>query len=204
VVSCSVTPSLYRSLQPPAPTKCTDHISCLAQSSASAVLFAESAHCCCPSIRILFHALAVFSLLNQKRLLCLHIGHCPLEESCLIHSRMQCYSHQLRPRHRTRSLLTIWKLCPHLPETGVCVSFEESGEEKKERLRKGQSSPGYLHVGHVPSKWTWQMPQTSSSGISHCQIATAYHVMNLTFILTVFPLILGTLEFVVRYSIRRL
>jgi hypothetical protein len=62
-------------------------------------------------------ALALFSLLSQKRLLCLHIGHCPLEESCLSHSTMQCYSHQRRPRHRTCSLLTIWKLCPHLPET---------------------------------------------------------------------------------------
>jgi hypothetical protein len=79
----------------------------------------------------------VFSPLNQKRLLCLHIGHCPLEESCLIHSRMQCYSHQLRPRHRTRSLLTIWKLCPHLPETGVCVSFEESWRRKEGALTQG-------------------------------------------------------------------
>jgi hypothetical protein len=117
---------LCRSLQPPAPTKCTDRISCLAQWSASAVLFVASAHCFCPSIRILFHALALSSPLNQYRLLCLHIGHCPLEESCLSHSTMQCYSHQRRPRHRTCSLLTIWKLCPHFPETGVCVSFEES------------------------------------------------------------------------------
>ena len=90
---------LCRSLQSPAPTKCTNRISCLAQWSASAVLFVESAHCCCPSIRILFHALALSSPLNQNRLLCLHIGHCPLEESCLSHSTMQCYSHQLRPRH---------------------------------------------------------------------------------------------------------
>jgi hypothetical protein len=33
--------------------------------------------------------------IDQKHLLCLHIGHCPLEESCLSHSTMQCYSHQL-------------------------------------------------------------------------------------------------------------
>ena len=32
---------------------------------------------------------------QSNRLLCLHIGHCPLEESCLSHSTMQCYSHQL-------------------------------------------------------------------------------------------------------------
>ena len=49
-------------------------------------------------------------------------------------------------------------------------------------LHKGQSSPGYLHVGHVPSKWTWQMPQTSSSGMSHRQVATAFHFLILTFI----------------------
>jgi hypothetical protein len=62
-----------------------------------------------------------------------------------------------------------------------------------------QSSPGYLHVGHVPSKWTWQIPQTSSSGISHRQIATAFHILNLTFILTAPPSVLGRSGLVVRF-----
>jgi hypothetical protein len=70
-------------------------------------------------------------------------------------------------------------------------------KRRRERLRKMQSSPGYLHVGHVPSKWTWQMPQTSSSGISHRHIATAFHFLILTFILAVFPSILGTLKIVI-------
>lgn len=48
-------------------------------------------------------------------------------------------------------------------------------------LHRLQSSPGYLHVGHVPSKWTWQMPQTSSSGISHRQVATVFHFLIVTF-----------------------
>jgi len=70
-------------------------------------------------------------------------------------------------------------------------------KRRRERLRKMQSSPGYLHVGHVPSKWTWQMPQTSSSGISHRHVATAFHFLILTFILAVFPSILGTLKIVI-------
>lgn len=53
-------------------------------------------------------------------------------------------------------------------------------------LHRLHSSPGYLQVGHVPSKWTWQMPQTSSSGRSHRQVATAFHFLILTFISTVF------------------
>jgi hypothetical protein len=50
--------------------------------------------------------------------------------------------------------------------------------------RNVQSSPGYLHVGHVPSKCTWQIPQTSSSGMSHRQVATAFHFLILTFMAT--------------------
>ena len=53
-------------------------------------------------------------------------------------------------------------------------------------LRSGQPSPGNLHVGHVPSKSTWQIPQTSSSGISHRQVATAFHFLIVTFILICF------------------
>jgi hypothetical protein len=52
-------------------------------------------------------------------------------------------------------------------------------------LQRLQSSPGYLHVGHVPSNWTWQIPQTSSSGRSHRQVATAFHFLMETFIVVV-------------------
>lgn len=58
---------------------------------------------------------------------------------------------------------------------------EMAGEQAG--LRRLQSSPGYLHVGHVPSKWTWQMPHTSSSGISQRHVATAFHCLILTFML---------------------
>ena len=47
--------------------------------------------------------------------------------------------------------------------------------------RKAQSSPGYLQVGHVPSNWTRHIPQTSSSGMSHRQEATAFHSFIVTF-----------------------
>ena len=72
-------------------------------------------------------------------------------------------------------------------------------KRRRERLRKMQSSPGYLHVGHVPSKWTWQMPQTSSSGISHRHVATAFHFLILTFILIASPSILYTSESVFQF-----
>lgn len=49
-------------------------------------------------------------------------------------------------------------------------------------IRKEQSSPGNLQVGHVPSNWTRQMPHTSSSGISQRQDATAFHSLIVTFI----------------------
>lgn len=49
-------------------------------------------------------------------------------------------------------------------------------------LRRAQSSPGYLQVGHVPSNCTRHMPQTSSSGISHRHDATAFHALITTFI----------------------
>lgn len=50
-------------------------------------------------------------------ILCLHIGHCPFEESCLIHSTIQCCSNQCCSVTMVSCQLTIWKLCPHLPET---------------------------------------------------------------------------------------
>jgi hypothetical protein len=47
-----------------------------------------------------------------------------------------------------------WKACPHLPQT------------------TGQSSPGNLTPGAVPSKAVWQMPQTSSLAFQlHCATA---------------------------------
>lgn len=61
---------------------------------------------------------------------------------------------------------------------------EGEGEFGEMDIRKLQSSPGYLHVGHVPSKATWQIPQTSSSGMSHRQVATAFHLRILTFMST--------------------
>ena len=36
------------------------------------------------------HQSVYFLLIDWRDLLCLHIGHCPFEESCLIHSTMQC------------------------------------------------------------------------------------------------------------------
>jgi hypothetical protein len=60
----------------------------------------------------------------------------------------------------------------------------QSGHRKharEENLHRLQSSPGYLHVGHVPSKCTWQIPHTSSSGISHLHVATAFHFRIVTF-----------------------
>lgn len=56
------------------------------------------------------------------------------------------------------------------------------GDASSAHSHKLQSSPGYLQVGHVPSKWTWQMPHTSSSGMSHRQVATVFHFLIVTFI----------------------
>ncbi len=125
------------------------------------------------------------------------MGHCPLADSCLIHSRMQCYGTlastrlpglDTAGRGEEGSPLTMWKLWPHLPDTET-----QRGERQLDRsfvagrsaslcLRRLQSSPGNLHVGHVLSKWFWQMPQTSSSGRSHRHVATADHFLILTFI----------------------
>lgn len=38
----------------------------------------------------------------------------------------------------------------------------------------------------MPSKCTWQIPQTSSSGMSHRHVATAFHLRILTFIFDVY------------------
>lgn len=49
----------------------------------------------------------------------------------------------------------------------------------------GQSSPGNLHLLHVPSKLTRQIPQVSSdsSGRSHFQVATARKELMVTFMM---------------------
>jgi hypothetical protein len=49
-------------------------------------------------------------------------------------------------------------------------------------LHSGHSSPGNLHLEQVLSYGFRQMPQTSSSGISHRQAATAFHSLIVTFI----------------------
>lgn len=48
-------------------------------------------------------------------------------------------------------------------------------------IRSVQSSPGYLHVGHVASNCTRQIPHKSSSGMSQRQDATAFHSLMVTF-----------------------
>lgn len=58
---------------------------------------------------------------------------------------------------------------------GVAASSQDD-------LQSGHSSPGNLHFEHVLSYGFRQMPQTSSSGISHRQAATARQVLILTFI----------------------
>lgn len=52
---------------------------------------------------------------------------------------------------------------------------------KIEDVLSGHSSPGYLQFGQQPSKSIRQIPQTSSSGISQRQVATACHSLILTF-----------------------
>lgn len=64
-------------------------------------------------------------------------------------------------------------------------SLERSASEHRSSrrpLRSVQSSPGYLQVGQVPSNCTRQIPQTSSSGMSHRHEATACHCLIVTFI----------------------
>lgn len=56
-------------------------------------------------------------------------------------------------------------------------------QEQKRDVRRAQSSPGNLHEGQEPSKWIWQMPQTSSSGMSQRHVATAAHFLILTFMM---------------------
>lgn len=49
-------------------------------------------------------------------------------------------------------------------------------------VRSGHSSPGNLHLEQVLSYGFRQIPQTSSSGMSQRQAATAFHSRMVTFI----------------------
>lgn len=62
---------------------------------------------------------------------------------------------------------TMWKQCLHSPTI------------------MGQSSPGNLHLLHVPSKLTLQIPHVSSdsSGRSHFHVATARKELIVTFMI---------------------
>lgn len=46
---------------------------------------------CLLPIQILNSMLAIAPLRNNPNSLCRHIGHCPLAESCFIHSEIQCF-----------------------------------------------------------------------------------------------------------------
>ena len=70
------------------------------------------------------------------------------------------------------------RICQSLHSFLALCRFDRTS---KSHSRRVQSSPGYLHVGQVPSNWTRHIPQTSSSGISHRQEATAFHSLMVTF-----------------------
>ena len=86
---------------------------------------------------------------------------------------------------------TIWKEWPHFPSTVKAIHaishtiniIQWRGAGKRTQyIRREQSSPGNLQVGHVPSNCTRHIPQTSSSGMSQRQIATAFHSLMVAFI----------------------
>jgi hypothetical protein len=63
-----------------------------------------------------------------------------------------------------------------------CVASEDIFRGSSSfNLRSGHSSPGNLHLEHVLSYGLRQMPQTSSSGMSQRQAATAFHSRMVTF-----------------------
>ena len=121
---------------------------------------------------------------GQWNLLCRHIGHSPFEESCWIHVRRQCYSWVSTRELTSKSLLSYhmewvtafsdhWWISRHLSCHGTTQGIID--------VHRVQSSPGYLHVGQVPSNWTRHIPQTSSSGMSQRHEATAFHSWIVTF-----------------------
>ena len=79
------------------------------------------------------------------------------------------------------------------------MSSGQGWRESEEYTHNVHSSPGYLQVGHVPSNCTRQIPQTSSSGISHRQEATACHSSIVTFIVT---LVQGSANSSIFYIVR--
>ena len=117
-------------------------------------------------------------------LLCLHIGHKPLDESCWIHVRRQCWKSSVWVE-RCYHVVVAYHVegmaaCSYHYDPSLAVARLQSGGSN---LQRAQSSPGYLHVGHVPSNCIRHMPQTSSSGMSHRHDATAFHSLMVTFIL---------------------
>ncbi len=95
---------------------------------------------------------------------------------------MLCKDQHLTLYRNLELLHTIWKEWPHFPITEHRGSVWMMCRGLKVHLRRVQSSPGYLQVGQVPSNCTRQIPQTSSSGMSHRHEATAFHSLIVTFI----------------------
>ena len=119
------------------------------------------------------------------------MGHKPLEESCCIQVRRQCCT-QLDTNNSDFDREAV----PYGKNVHICQSLQTTISATPKPLVMGtgaihsvQSSPGYLHVGHVPSNCTRQMPQTSSSGMSHRHEATACHSSIVTFMMLVVDLL---------------
>lgn len=118
---------------------------------------------------------------------------------------------KLPPAHRTQSAraLSLDPICNAVlsPQSGSCRAhsrkthhvermtafpnnYKDPSNQQRHRveernrrgvIRSGQSSPGNLQFGHVPSNCTRQMPHTSSSGTSQRHEATAFQHLILTF-----------------------
>ena len=138
---------------------------------------------CCHSNSALGLAAAV--LIGQTDVLCLHIGQRPFEESCWIQVKRQCCRLSAVCRFKAAR-----KALPYGRNARIChplsvrsVNAPSLQGSWGQSSHSAQSSPGYLHVGHVPSNCTRQIPQTSSSGLSHLHDATAFHSLMVTFIL---------------------
>lgn len=86
---------------------------------------------------------------------------------------------------RPRSAVKLVGISYHVKRMCTFANYCQDQQASKilviQHPRSGQSSPGYLHVGQVPSNCTRQIPHTSSSGMSHLHVATACHFFILTF-----------------------
>lgn len=125
---------------------------------------------------------------KKKDLLCLHIGHSPFEDSCWIQVRRQCYHDDEDQstgcaRHFDSRAHKPYEMNGRISQALDSISCGSVKEFQGYCIQREHSSPGNLQVGQVPSNWTRQMPQTSSSGISQRQDATAFHSLIVTFIL---------------------